>query len=81
MLSVSHVGWYHVVLTQPADRQAGTLTDLLRISTAAPSTRADGREEASRRPFHRYRTRLTAGGPGLEHLTRRMVPCGAHTAG
>ena len=29
MLSISHVGWYHVVLTQPPDRRAGTLTDLI----------------------------------------------------
>ena len=27
MLSISHVGWYHVVLIQPPDRRAGTLTD------------------------------------------------------
>ena len=46
MLSIAHVGWYHVVLTQPPDRRAGPLTDLLRISTAAPSARADDEKRA-----------------------------------
>jgi len=27
MLSITHVGWYHVVLTQPPYRRAETLTD------------------------------------------------------
>ena len=51
------------------------------VSTAAPSARADAQEEGSWRPFHRSRARLTAGGPDVKHLTRRLVSFGAHTAG
>ena len=45
--------------------------------TRVPGSRVAG---LRKRALDRYRARLTAGGPGVKHLTRRMVPCGAHTA-
>ena len=44
-MSISHIGWHHAVLIQPADRRTGTLTDLRRVSTAAPSARAETDEK------------------------------------
>ena len=81
MLSILHVGWYHLVLTQPPDRRADTLTDHAASQPLPQASRADGREEGSRRPFHRSRARLAADGPDVKHRTRLLVPCGAHTAG
>ena len=33
MLSIPHVGWYHTVLTQPADRPVSTLVRLRNVET------------------------------------------------
>ena len=33
-MSITHVGWYHEVLIQPADRRAGTITILRDDATA-----------------------------------------------
>ena len=69
-----------MVLTQPPDRRADTLTDHAASQPLPQASRADDEKRGSQRPFHRSRARLTSSGPGIKHHTRRLVSCGAHTA-
>lgn len=38
-MSITHIIWHHLVLTQPADRRADTLTDPRSVSIAAQAPR------------------------------------------